>query len=90
MMASRYLSLVSWRPLLFPVTGNTGTITTPAIVAKTTDGGVLLYALDAHRHVFLAALFLERLQCQDLDQGRVTTIRTWWSAATTNWVVTHG
>jgi hypothetical protein len=36
MMASRYLSLLLAAVLLFPVTGNTGTVTTPGIVAKTT------------------------------------------------------
>jgi len=30
----------------------------------------VLHAVDAHRDVFLAALFLERLQSQDLDLGR--------------------
>ena len=36
MKAPRYLSFLLMAALLFPVTGTTGTITTPGIVAKTT------------------------------------------------------
>ncbi|MCP4040979.1 MAG: TIGR03756 family integrating conjugative element protein, partial [Gammaproteobacteria bacterium] len=39
-MASRFRTLILTSVLLFPVTGNTGTITTPGIVAKTTVGAL--------------------------------------------------
>ncbi len=34
------------------------------------NGGIVLHAVDAHRRLFLAALFLDRLQRTHLDQGR--------------------
>ncbi len=61
-MALRYLSLIFAAVLLFPVTGNTGTITTPRHSRQNHRRGACLYALDARRDVLLAALLLDRLQ----------------------------
>ena len=64
--------------LLQPVTGYTGTITTPEIVAQTTTAALVLHAVDAHRCVLLATLHGDRVLQSGPRSRSVITTRIWW------------
>ena len=90
MIRPRFTSFLFVIALWVPVTGFTGTITTPQIITQTTTAALVLHAVDAHRYLLLAALFPVAVAASEPRSRSAITIRIWSSVPTTNWAATPG